>query len=92
VYSGSGITPDDLEEEEIAGDVDPLLVTGVAIENGSTSYRYHAAFLPPGPYTVAFTCSDDDPTEDDALTFFAPQPVTVQTNLIASADFAPPSP
>lgn len=92
VFTGSDITPDDLEEAAAAGDVDPLLVAGVAIENGSTSYRYRAAFLPPGPYTVAFTCSDDDPTEDDELTFLEPKLVTVQTNLIASADFAPPAP
>lgn len=92
VFTGSDITPDDLEEAATAGDIDPLLVAGVAIENGSTSYSYRAAFLPPGPYTVAFTCSDDDPTEDDVLTFLEPKLVTVQTNLIASADFAPPAP
>lgn len=92
VYSGGGVTPDDLEEAAAAGDVDPLLVTGVAIENGSTSYRYRAAFLPPGAYTVAFTCSDDDPTDDDVLTFLEPESVTVQSNLIATADFALPAP
>jgi hypothetical protein len=92
VFSGDGVTPDDLEETAVTGDIDPLLVAGVAIENGSTSYGYHAAFLPPGPYTVAFTCSDDDPTDDDVLTFATPQVVNVQTNLIASADFAAPLP
>ena len=92
VFSGSGVTPDDLEETATAGDVDPLLVAGVEIQNGSTSYRYHAAFLPPGSYTVAFTCSDDDPTVDDTLTFLDPQSVTVQANLIAGVDFAPPAP
>ncbi|HEY0687208.1 MAG TPA: DUF4382 domain-containing protein [Steroidobacter sp.] len=92
IFSGSGITPDDLEEAVVAADVDPLLVASVGIENGATSYRYHAAFLPPGPYTVAFSCSDDDPTLDDVLTFAPAQPVTVQNNLIATADFAPPAP
>ena len=92
VFSGSGVTPDDLEEAAVAGDLDPLLVAGVTVENGSTSYRYHAAFLTPGPYTVAFTCSDDDPGADDVLTFATPQRVTVQNNLIASADFAAPAP
>lgn len=92
VFSGNGITPDDLEEAAVTADVDPLLVAGVNVENGSTSYRYHAAFLPPGPYTVAFTCSDDDPDADDLLTFADPEDVTVQTNLIATADFAPPAP
>ncbi|HEY5761286.1 MAG TPA: DUF4382 domain-containing protein [Steroidobacter sp.] len=92
VYAGSGITPDDLEEADVSGDVDPLLVASVGIENGATDYRYRAAFLPPGPYTVAFTCSDDDPTDDDALTFLESKQVTVQANLIATADFAPPAP
>lgn len=92
VFSGGDVVPDDLEEAPAAGDVDPLLVAGVTIENGSTSYGYRAAFLPPGAYTVAFTCSDDDPTEDDELMFAEPQVVTVQNNLIATADFAPPAP
>lgn len=91
VFSGSGVTPDDLEEAAVAGDVDPLLVAGVGIENGATEYRYRAAFLPPGPYTVGFTCSDDDPTDDDTLEFLEPESVTVQANLIATADFAPPA-
>lgn len=92
VFSGSDILPDDLEESAVAPDVDPVVVAGVPIENGSTSYRYHAAFMPPGAYTVAFTCTDDDPTNDDVLTFLAPQNVTVQANLIRTADFAPPAP
>ena len=50
------------------------------------------AFLPPGSYTVAFTCGDDDPTDDDVLTFLTPQTVAVQNNLISSANFAPPTP
>lgn len=89
VFSG-GVTPDDIEEA--ASDVDPLVVTNVGVQNGATSYGYRAAFLPPGPYTVAFTCDDDDPTEDDTLTFLTPQAVAVQNNLISSADFAPPTP
>jgi hypothetical protein len=48
--------------------------------------------MPPGTYTVAFTCGDDDPTADDVLEFIAPQNVTVQNNLIATVDFVPPQP
>ena len=92
VFSGSAITPDDLEETAAASDVDPLVVATVDVQNGSTTYGYKAAFLTPGSYTVAFTCTDDDPTTDDVLTFSAPQTVTVQNNLIASANFAPPTP
>jgi hypothetical protein len=90
VFSGSGVTPDDLEEASGA-DADPLVVANVAIENGSTAYAYRAAFLPPGPYTVAFTCDDDDAAADDTLVFTGAQNVTVQTNLISTADFAAPA-
>ena len=90
VFSGAAVTPDDLEEANGA-DADPLVVAGVAIENGSTAHPYRAAFLPPGPYTVAFTCDDDDAAADETLVFSGAQSVTVQTNLIATADFDPPT-
>jgi hypothetical protein len=92
VFSGGGVTPDDIEESGAASDVDPLLVTNVDVQNGFTAYGYRAAFLPPGSYTVAFTCDDDDPTDDDVLTFLTPQTVGVQNNLIGSANFVPPAP
>jgi hypothetical protein len=88
VFSGAGATPDDID----GTDPDPLVVANVAVENGSTAFAYRAAFLPPGPYTVAFTCDDDDATVDDTLTFFGAQDVTVQANLISTADFAAPTP
>ena len=91
IFSGSGVTPDDIEEAS-GTDADPLVVASVAVQNGSTAYPYRAAFLPPGPYTVAFTCGDDDATADDTLTFTGTQNVTVQTNLISTADFAAPTP
>ena len=90
IFSGSGVTPDDIEEAS-GTDADPLVVASVAIQNGSTAYPYRAAFLPSGPYTVAFTCGDDDATADDTLTFTGMQNVTVQTNLISTADFAVPT-
>jgi hypothetical protein len=92
LYSGAGVVPDDLEETTAGVDVDPVVVAGVALADGDTAYRYHAAFLPPGPYTAAFTCVDDDPTADDTLTFVGTQDVTVQANLIGTANFAPPAP
>ncbi len=90
VFSGSGVTPDDLEEAAGA-DADPLVVASVTIANGSITHPYRAAFLPPGPYTVAFTCDDDDAAADETLDFTGAQSVTVQANLIATADFAAPA-
>ncbi len=91
VFSGAGVTPDDLEEAAGA-DADPLVVASVPVVNGSTAYAYRAAFIPPGAYTVAFTCGDDDASADDTLTFTGAQNVTVQANLISTADFAAPPP
>ena len=92
IFSGSGIVPDDLEDAADATDVDPLVVASVPVTNGSTAYAYRAAFLPPASYTVGFTCTDDDPKDDEVLTFLEPQTVTVQPNLISTVNFAPPAP
>ena len=89
VFQGSNAVADDIEDVVVNPDIDPVVVASVAVENGSTAYRYRAAFMPPGDYTVAFTCDDDDAELDEVLTFFAPRNVTVQTNLVANADFAP---
>jgi hypothetical protein len=91
VFEGAGVTPDDLEESTpTTPDVDPLLVAKVDLVNEPTRYQYRASFVPAGDYTVAFTCSDDDPTLDEAVTFGAPQNATVQPNLITAVDFAAP--
>lgn len=91
VFSGASSVPDDVEELTGVPDVDPLLVASVDVQNGATTYDYRAAFIPPGNYTVAFTCSDDDATADDTLTFLPAQNVIVQANLIGTVDFVPPA-
>lgn len=90
VFSGSSVTPDDIEDAS-GTDSDPLVVASVTVENGSTAYPYRAAFLPPGPYTVAFTCDDDVAATDETLAFTGTQNVSVQANLISTADFAAPA-
>lgn len=93
VYEGAGVAPDDIEESTATTpDVDPLLVATVNVVNGATQFDYRAAFVPAGPYTVAFACGDDDPTSDDVLTFSPGQNTTVQSNLISTVDFTAPPP
>lgn len=92
IFSGTAVTPDDLEETAAGTDVDPTVVANATIQNGATDYSYHAAFLPPGPYTVAFTCGDDDPTANDTLTFQSAQDVTVTQNTLTTVNFAPAAP
>jgi hypothetical protein len=92
VFEGADTAADDMEESTpTTPDVDPMLVATVNVVNGVTRYEYLASFVPAGTYTVAFTCGDDDPTDDDTLTFVQPQNATVQPNLITIVDFIAPS-
>ena len=93
VYEGT-VTPDDMEETAAASpDVDPLVVVGVTIPDGSTSGTYRAAFIPAGSYTAAFTC-DDDTNDDQSLVFVPPAgvAVAVQNNVISTVNFTVPVP
>jgi len=93
VYEGT-VTPDDMEETTAASpDVDPLVVVGVTIPDGSTSGTYRAAFIPAGSYTAAFTC-DDDTIDDQSLAFVPPAgvAVAVQNNVISTVNFTVPVP
>jgi len=89
IFDGADAVPDDIEETSASTpDVDPLLVASVNVVTGATQFDYRAAFVPAGTYTVAFTCGDDDPTNDDTLTFSPAQNATVQPNLITTIDLA----
>jgi hypothetical protein len=80
VFSGAGATPDDIDRDQ----GDPVSSTLVKVDAGSaTGYSYHADFLEPGEYRVAFGCaggvsqdngatfdeSADNPDQDDQLSF-----------------------
>lgn len=90
----NAVTPDDVEETTDASpDIDPLSVASVEVMPGEAQGTYHAAFMPAGDYTAAFTCSDDT-DEDEALVFEPADgtPVSVQNNLISTVDFVVPAP
>jgi hypothetical protein len=82
VFTGDGITPDDIDG--IAPD--PVTSAIVKLDSGSGEYRYQAAFLEAGNYTVSYTCQAvaDDPVIDNALTFTgtATVPVTANTTTV----------
>ncbi len=61
IFEGLNVAPDD-----VGSQVEPVATTLLTADN-----TYNAAFLPPGDYTVAFTCqaADDNPDTDDAITF-----------------------
>lgn len=92
VYAGSNYLAGD-EGSATA----PLTSALVALDEVSGTYRYTAAFLPPGDYTVAYTCDAalDDPETDDAVTFPQQANAAVTDGATTTVDFsvvAPPPP
>ena len=86
VFTGAGITPDDIDG--IAPD--PVTSANVTLDSGSGKYRYKAAFLEAGDYTIAYTCQAalDDPMIDDKLvTFTGTTSVSVTANTITEHNF-----
>ena len=58
VFEGAGVEPRDVHDDE-----GPITSALVELDEGTGEYRYRAAFIAAGDYTVAFTCDADD---DDA--------------------------
>jgi hypothetical protein len=92
-FTGSSVIPDDIEETSATTpDIDPYATTSVSVITGAMNHPYQIAFVQPGDYTVAFTCDGDDPVADETLTFLPTKNVTVQANVISTADFTAPAP
>lgn len=85
VFAGAGITPDDIDGTA----ADPVTTAAVKLDNGGGAYRYKAAFLEAGDYTVAYTCqaAADDPAGDEALVFAGTATVAVTANTVTRRDF-----
>jgi hypothetical protein len=81
VYGGD-VTPDDIylpESGTPSSHVNPVSTARVAYDSTTETYSYTAAFLPAGQYSVALTCDTefDDISEDNSITFYGPNTVTV---------------
>jgi hypothetical protein len=85
VFSGAGVTPDDIDG--IAPD--PVTTAAVKLDSNDGMYKYKAAFLEAGSYTIAFTCdaAADDPIVDNTLTFSGTTTVTVTAKTTTVHDF-----
>jgi hypothetical protein len=85
VFEGENVTPTDLDvnAEEGAG---PLVTVPIKNEDQASLYSFKAAFLPPGDYTVSYSCQADDNEVDDDLEFIGTQNVTVTANTEAEAE------
>lgn len=85
VYAGSNYTPGD------EGSANAPLTSAVVTLNTTTGiWSYTAAFLPPGAYTVAYTCDagkDDPSVGGDSLVFQTPTNATVTTGATTTVSF-----
>jgi hypothetical protein len=81
VFSGPGVTPDDLDAAP-APDVDPLISVPVKLDNATGAFSFRVPFLEVGSYTVAFTCDGelDTPEGEETLRFSPAINVTVNAN------------
>ena len=85
VYSGSDVSPDDLDGDA----ADPLTSGAVTLDEGGT-YRYTIAFLAAGNYTASYSCDTDadDPESDDSLVFVGTQNASITAGATTTVSFA----
>jgi len=95
LYEGSGITPDDYDgvspaQNEDDRGPDPFTSALVFLNPSASSGSYAFGFLPPGDYTMAYTCNADLDTvnrEDRLVKFLGQLDITVFKGKTTLYDF-----
>jgi hypothetical protein len=74
LYSGTVTAPEDMNSTAASSDTNQPLASKVPVANSQPPYYYQFTFLPPGTYTVAFTCQADldNPDQADSAVIFNP--------------------
>ena len=90
VFTGSGVTPDDVD----ATAPQPVASARPELNVATGNYGYTAGFLSEGAYTVSFTCDAgaDDPATDDTLVFAGTRDATVVADQVTTVNFPPAGP
>jgi hypothetical protein len=91
LYNGTVIAPEDMNSAAPSGDLNQPLSSKVPVATSQPPYYYQFTFLPPGMYTVAFTCdaAQDNPAQADSATVkFNPVKtgITVTANQTTTVD------
>jgi len=83
LYSGTVTAPVDMNSAAPATDTNQPLASKVPVATSLPPYYYQFTFLPPGTYTVAFTCQAalDNPDQADSSVTFNP----VKTGITVTA-------
>jgi len=84
LYSGTVTAPEDMNSTAPPTDTNQPLASKVPVANSQPPYYYQFTFLPPGSYTVAFTCQAalDNPDKADGAVIF--NPVKTGISVVAS--------
>jgi len=74
LYSGTVSAPEDMDSTAASSDTNQPQASKVPVANSQPPYYYQFTFLPPGTYTVAFTCQadQDNPDQADSTVIFNP--------------------
>jgi hypothetical protein len=74
LYAGTVTAPEDMNSTAPSTDTNQPLTSKVPVANSQPPYYYQFTFLPPGMYTVAFTCQAalDNPDQADSAVKFNP--------------------
>lgn len=90
LYDGTVTAPEDMNAAAPSGDANQPLGSKVPVATSQPPYYYQFTFLPPGMYTIAFTCqaSMDDPAQADPAVKFNPVKtgITVTANQTTTVD------
>lgn len=84
---------DDADTPADENEVSPYAIAEVEFDEQSGEYRYQAAFLEQGDYTLAFTCQaaldqpESDENAEDGFEFLSSKSVTVEAGQNAEVDF-----
>jgi hypothetical protein len=90
LYNGTVTAPEDMNSKAPAGDANQPISSKVPVATSMPPYYYQFTFLPPGSYTVAFTCQAalDNPDQADPAVKFSPvmTGITVVANQTTTVD------
>ena len=78
LYNGTVTHPEDMNSAAAAADPNQPIASKVPVANSLPPYYYQFTFLPPGSYTIAFTCqaNQDNPDQPDPSVILVPVSTT----------------
>jgi hypothetical protein len=91
LYNGTVTAPEDINSAAPSTDTNQPLASRVPVAGSATPYYYQFTFLPPGNYTLAFTCEaamDNPDQADSKIVLFSPikTGITVTAKQTTAAD------